>query len=249
MAMNIPPYIPVESWSKIDIVKGWDSDYPYENLGEVSHETVERLSIYPDEILDEVSHETVERLSILSNRGILAYSIGCAYWVVYRYSARADINLLLKYIEACIPCLFAFSDRVPNELLQDEWVGSVRGPLQFSVFLIADTWHSGEFDVPAKQGAYSEKLVLYDIPKKCHERALFLEWREVILSRLEKKFRRVLDKPDGIGVPLEILDSRIELDQSEYRQKMLDTVSIIDKDNEFLCDLTDFNVQRILGNN
>jgi hypothetical protein len=244
--MKVPSYIPVDSLSKIDIVKSWDSDSPYENLGEISHKTMEKLSYLSDrginEDLGELSYETLDRLSVLSNRGILAYSIGCAYWVIYRYSAKVDINVLLKYIEGCLPCLFAFSDRVPNELPQDEWKGPVRGPSQFSVFLIADTWHSGEFDIPTLQGVYSEKLVLYDIPKACNEMFLFLEWREVVLSRLEKDFQRLSDEPEGAGVPLEILDTGIELEQSEYRQAMLNAVSEIDKNNEFLSGLSDFDL-------
>lgn len=225
MVMNSPPYIPIENLSKIDIYEDWDSDNPYGNLGEVVD-------------------ETIERLSILSNRAILAYSIGCAYWVVYRYSSKEDINILLKYIEACFPCLFALSDRIPNELIQDEWTGPVRGPLQFSVFLIADTWYSGEFDVPAEQGAYSEKLVFYAIPREYNERALFLAWRKVILTRLERNYKRDVDNPDGMGVPLDILDPTVELEPNQYKQQMLSAILKIDKNNEFLCDLSDFDIHK-----
>lgn len=225
MVIKDPPYIPIEDLSKIDIYEDWDSDNPYSNLGEVVD-------------------ETIERLSVLSNRAILAYSIGCAYWVVYRYSGKEDINILLEYIDACLPCLFALSDRVPNELIQDEWTGPVRGPLQFSVFLIADTWHSGEFDAPAEQGADSEKLVFYAIPKERNERVLFLIWREVILSRLEKNYQRNVDNPDGMGVPIDILNPNVELEPNEYKQQILSAVLKIDKGNKFLGDLSDFDIHK-----
>jgi hypothetical protein len=233
MALKPPAYIPVKELSKIDVIGTWDSGDPYENLADVSE-------------------ETVDRLSSLSNRGVMAYSIGCAYWVIYRFSDKADIGLLLKYIEASLPCLFAFSDRVPNELNQDEWIGPVRGPLQFSVFLVADTWYSGEFDVPAEQGARSEQLVFYTIPEECRERNSFLMWREIVLSRLEKYFSRDPDNPDGLGVAIDVMDPGVEidlgmnLDDREYRLRMANTLSQIDRDNYFLSDLIDFNMDALL---
>ena len=221
MWLSPPSYIDFRSLSSITISRSWNSGDPYANL-------------------NVVSDETVNRLLKVSNRGILGYSIGCALWTVHRYAGVVDITPLLEYVEACLPCLFGLSERVPNELPQDEWAGDARGPSQFAVFLIGDTWNTAEFSVPSEQGALCESLVLYDLPKESQDREKFLKWREVVLGRLRENCKRVEAYPDGSGVPLEILDPASEITHEDLIEKISAATRKINRSNRFLRDISDF---------
>lgn len=195
MNSAIPHYIPVEEISSLPLSYEWDFWDPYEILGKINE-------------------STMNDLDKISDRGQIAFSIGCAEWVVARLSKHLSDTKAFLYIDAC----WAFqldtgiaSPLAPNE---DEWQGSVLAPIDLAIVSILNTYYTTEDGQGAIEAAFSELIpiqVLFD-------KTPFFVWREKILNRLKTHFPRQENDHWGLPVPKEALNPDLPLDTELIKQ-------------------------------
>ena len=215
MALEVPPYIPVDDIAVEDIQYEWSEWDPYEPIGMPS-EDVEN------------------RLENVSNFGITAFALGCAEWVVYRLSRLSADATPLQFIEACWVTLMGFDEALPPESDEDDWQGPVRAAIDLSLMTVLNTVYLAEEAAPTNHGALAAKIATHVLV----DPAPFLAWQDRVLERLEKYCARDENRPDGLPVPREILDPGVDLETADRNALIGAFVEGVDfQANPFLADM------------
>lgn len=215
MSLIPPEYIPIGLISQEVILHEWSDWDPYEK-------------IQPQD------EGTMHALSKVSNRGITAFSIGCAEWVVYRFIKLSFDQTPYDFLESCWVLVMGNEDVQLEGLEESEWKGPVRGAIDLALLTIVNTWNKSEFDSTEADGAFAAQMALLVLSDK----SLFLEWQEKVLQRLIKYFPRDRENPDGPPVPREILDPSVDLDAFQSESLIKDFLGRVDyQSNPFLEDV------------
>lgn len=215
MSLCIPKYIPVDMIAQADVHHEWSDLDPEELVGE------------PDE-------DTLALLSKVSNRGVTAFAIGCAEWVVYRLSNYFSDRTAYDFLESCWVLVMGNEDVQLEELEESEWKGPIRGAIDLVLLAITDAWNVSEDGSAEPEGAFAAKIALHILENPSQ----FMEWQEKVLQRLVKYCPWEERNPDGPPVPREILDPSIDLDFVQSDQLIEDFLSKVDfKSNPFLEDV------------
>jgi hypothetical protein len=170
-----------------------------------------------------------ERLLGVGMRANVAFTIGTAEWIVYRFGLLADDPLPLRYLEAAwaqmidwrYGAYYGWQDLTKDE----EWKGPVKGPVGVAMsrvmYAIQQTEESG--GDPSVRATWISSLARYVIPVPEEYQA----WRESVLKRLETIYARDRGDPKGEVVPKEAIDP-------EYEFRVEQTESLV---NDFLTTL------------
>jgi hypothetical protein len=204
--MFCPKHIPLDVIAAQNLSYEWDSWDPYAPLGE--HD-----------------EDTMDRLSRLSNRAILAYSIGCAEWVVCRLRNHFNNQLPFDFIESCWAFEMERTYLAPRPLNENEWLGQILGAVELSLVTILNTYYTTEDDAAEVEAALGELLALHVLEDK----RPFVQWRDKVLDRLFKYYPRVKEDTWGASVPREALNPGIlfTMDESnKYVDSFLNSLDL-----------------------
>lgn len=165
-----------------------------------------------------------ERLLSIGMRANVAFTIGCAEWIVYRFGLLDHDPLPPHYLQAAwaqmidwrYGAYYGWQDLTKDE----EWKGPIRGPVGVAMsrvmYAIQQTEESG--GDPSVRAAWISSLAQYviSVPEKYHA------WSESVLKRLETIYPRDPADPKGDVVPKEAIDPeyefRVEQTESLVRQ-------------------------------
>src|ERR1019366_2092168 len=169
-----------------------------------------------EEPFDEVLYERLIRIGMRAN---VAFTIGTAEWIVYRYGLLIDDPLPANYLEAgwaqMIDWRYGAYYGWQDLTKEDEWRGPVRGPLGVTMsrvmYAIQQAEESG--GDPSLRATWISSMAQYVIPFPDEYRS----WREPILGRLERIYARDPSDPKGEVVPREAMDPEYEfrIEQTE----------------------------------
>ena len=205
MSLEIPKYVPIDAISQHDVQHEWDDYDPVESPG------------WPDEA-------TKRRLKKITTYGLVAFAIGCAEWVVYRFSRLSSDKSAYDYLEAFWMFEMGIADAFPEETVDEEWRGPIRGPMDLAFRTIMNTFLLSEKTPAVSHGAFAAQIALHVLEDK----RPFLEWQGKVLSRLEKYCVRTDEDPDGQPVPRELLDPDFDLESILHEELIRDFISRTD---------------------
>jgi hypothetical protein len=188
MSIKMPTYIPVYNIALQKIQHEWDEWDPYEPLG------------FPDE-------QVKKKLEQVSNRGITAFAIGCAEWVIYRFHNISSDKTPYDFLEASWVFVMGNDDALPPESDEEEWQGPIRGAIDLSLMTILNTVYFSEEGPPVQNAGLAAQIALHVLV----EHLAFLNWQNIALERLMKYCPRDENNPVGFQVPREIFNSSVDL--------------------------------------
>jgi hypothetical protein len=190
MARTPPPYIPFNIIAGTPVTHRWDDDDPYE-------------------VLPELDQNLQEEMLSVTDIAKAAFVIGCAEWVVYRFSKASIDRFPLDYIEASWARLIDPSlGKVWEPDDWDDWLGPIRGPIATTLLTITNVYASIEEGVGADtEAAFASSIARHVLP----DTQQFLLWQEVAVARLQRAYAIDESDPTGPPVPREALDPSFEL--------------------------------------
>ncbi len=208
----VPEYIPVSQISSQFPEYEWDEWDPYAPLGE--HD-----------------EQTMDVLAKVTDRGIIAYSIGCAEWVVYRLSPYFDDERPYRFLEACWAFEMEKGYEAPKPFNEHEWQGKIRGAVELSLVTILNSYYLTEEEGAEVEAALAELIVLHVMA----DTTPFLNWRSKILPRLASIYPRNSSDVWGEPIPRQFLDPSKDMGRDERLRmvrEFLDGLS--SKENDLL---------------
>jgi len=185
MTLPLPAYLERAKVQDRNLRFAWD-DHRYE------------LAYTP---LDKAARARMERLS---QRAILAFAVSCAEWIFYRFRPVSFPPFLDDYIEAAWAAVI--DARYANYYLEprgEEWQGPDRKPLAVALMLLVDTIVRVENDDHPDIGALSLANLAAHVMT---DPTPFHDWRERIVTRLERLYPLNPRDTRGEPVPREALD-------------------------------------------
>lgn len=195
MAFTVPRYVQVPNIQNPTIRYTWD-DW---NVEEVDMPLDERLQ---------------ERFGAISQRAVVAFTIGTAEWIVYRFGALSDDPFPGQRLEAAWAQVVHFRYSYEQDVNLDEWNGPVRGPIGIAIRRVVYAIQQAESGLdPAWRAGRASNLAEHVIADPTSYRG----WRERILDRLEDLYPLDYDETLGEVVPMEALDPEFDfnVDQTE----------------------------------
>lgn len=184
----------------------------------------------PYEVVGEPNDKLIDKLSKLSFRANLTFSLGCTEWVVFRFSNVSEDPVPYQYLEAFWAFNMSDQFKAPKESEDEDWKGSVRGPINMALMTALNVIYGFEDGTPEPEAAYSDKIACHVL----NSDPLYLKWRDRLLTRLES-YKRDNKNAFGDPIPREILNTSviIEPDQSnKLVKKFLSNIQI--QTNPFL---------------
>lgn len=187
MTLLIPHYIQMENIEEITINYKWD-DWNVEQAEEP------------------IDNELYNRLERISQRAVIAFAIGTAEWIVYRFRKLCDDPLLLHYLEAAWTQIIQWRYAAftwEDEADKKEWIGPVKGPLGIIMIRIITVIQE------AKDNAEPHLIAVWitNMAKYLMSNPVpYLKWREIVIKRLEQFYPKNPDETLGDAVPREVLD-------------------------------------------
>ncbi len=184
MALPVPSYVQIRGIQDPAIRFRWD-DWD-----------IEAFDLPLDDALQ-------ARLSRISQRAIVAFTIGTAEWIMYRFANLCDDPSPRQYLEAAWAQVVDFTYSVHSDIQSDKWTGPIRGPIGTAIrrvkFAIQQAEVCGD---PAWRAGRASNLAEHVLPNAEPFRA----WRERVLERLTKLYQ--LNPAERLGevVPWQALD-------------------------------------------
>lgn len=193
MTYQLPRHIPISDLAMQPVVHLWNDYDPYI-------------------LFREPSEYTENMLLRISNCAKIAFAIGCAEWVVSRFSAISDDLLPQQFIEACWAAEMSSSFATPDETEDEEWQGPVRGPIDLALMTILNTFYAVEDGNAEEDAAFAELVALHVLPYPDE----FLVWREQVLIRFAALYP-AKEKSRSGAVPREALNTKIDFKYSQNK--------------------------------
>jgi hypothetical protein len=200
MAYRFPAYLPN---SKIDdnlIRYKWD-DWDVEQAEEP------------------VSDKLYGKLTDISFRANVAFAIGVAEWVVYRYRLVFDDPLPCQYLTAawaqvidwnygCYP----WEDYIDQFSSSHEWSGPVKGPINRAMSLVRfSITQAQEYGNPSLPAAWISNLARYVM----NEPSPYRRWRRDILRKFTGLYPFDEEEPLGEVIPREEMAPDAEITEAD----------------------------------
>jgi hypothetical protein len=154
----------------------------------------------PYSVLADRDRTTEGSLEKLTDRAQVAYALGCAEWVVFTLLPLIEDDRPLQLLEAF--WAFQMSDyyALPDELIEEEWQGPIRGPIDLSLVTVRNTVILAEEGNSQIHAAFSELIPLYVL---C-DPAPFFTWRTHALEILQR-FASNATTQRGDPIPRELI--------------------------------------------
>jgi hypothetical protein len=175
----------------------------------------------PYSVLSDLDAATKEILEKMTDRGRIAYSLGCSEWVVFTLLPLIEDNRPLHLLEAF--WAFQMSDRyaLPDEFREEEWLGQVRGPIDLSLVTVRNTVIGTEEGDSHLDASFAELIPLHILP----DPEPFYAWREHALKALTQ-FTSATTTQRGDPVPRELIMDSVDaqhLSSGELVNRFLDS--------------------------
>ncbi len=183
-----PPYIPVTAIEKMPVRHRWDDWDPYAILGE------------PDA-------NTLAQLMRVTDRAQVAYAIGCAEWVAYRFRLLCDDAHPYAFLDACWAAEMSADYATPSPFVEAQWKGPIRAPIDLALVTAVNALNVAEDGAAHSEAGLAERISLHVLP----DPSTFLAWRSQALPRLERAFPRQDHRSPGPPVPPMALDPAFAL--------------------------------------
>jgi hypothetical protein len=149
---------------------------------------------------------TMEVLGGVSLRGVLAFTISSAEWVLARYVGMVDLSLPQDYVEAS---WIAQIDRGyiamewEDHPEAESWTGPVRGPIGIAMTRVMYAAQQVESrENPELRAGWITNLVTHILP----DPRPYVEWREWVLARFRAIYLRNEEDPLGTVIAPENCD-------------------------------------------
>ena len=206
-----PPYIPIEEITARPIKYVWDSEMPFG-------------------LISEGEADVTAKLVRVSSRGIIAYSIGCTEWVVYRMSKVLDNLTPYYYLEAFWAYVMGHQDLFdyPPELDHIQWASQEEGPIDCAISSIMNVIYLSEHYSPPAGDAARIAMVARHV---LSDDSLFSDWEKKVLDRLVSYCPRMEGLGEGDPIPRQLLDS-----SSRYDDTIRDRLIGVDLENRDFSD-------------
>jgi hypothetical protein len=206
MSLAWPEYIPSDI-GVTPVSHQWDDWNPYSVLGDVDPFTEKAL------------------LSV-TNRAALAFAIGCAEWVLCRFSQVSEDPRPSLFVEACWAYEMSSDYACPPESNESEWKGEIRGPIDLALMTILNTAYAIDDNATHVDAAFAERLPLHVLPVPYQK--LFTEWRDAVIARFQHLYPRTERYEMGAPVPREALNPDFQLDVASGEKLVKGFLEVID---------------------
>jgi hypothetical protein len=183
-----PPYIPVA-----EIVSDSD-DYEW------NHESPFGLVAPADEIV-------ANRLVEVSNRALVAYSVACAEWVVYRLLNYLPDETPFHYLENFWAFVMGRDEhfRFPPELAHEDWLTAQLGPVDCAISSVMNVIYLSQYyGPPGKDAARIAELAKHVLGPIGSPH--FSAWHQSTIHTLTIGCPRSPAEPDGPPLPRALVD-------------------------------------------
>jgi hypothetical protein len=155
-----------------------------------------------------------ERLSAISQRAVVAFTVGTAEWIVHRFGALSHDRFPHQRVEAAWAQVVHFRYSFEQDVNLQDWNGPVRGPIGIAIRRVVYAIQQAEegFD-PSWRACRAAKLAEHVMPTSTP----YHQWRERIMERLEQLYPLKPEDKLGEVVPREALDPDYDfrLEQTE----------------------------------
>lgn len=139
----------------------------------------------------------------LSGRAVIAFTIGTAEWIFYRFGSLEESVLPWQCAEAGWAQIVDFRYSTHSDIDLEKWRGPVRGPIGIAMrrvrFVVNQTEVGGE---PTWRAGRVAKLAEHVLP----DSRPYREWRDVVMERLRRIYPASTEDPLGEVVPREAVD-------------------------------------------
>lgn len=146
------------------------------------------------------------RLSQLSLRAVVAFTVGTAEWIVYRYKTLRDISLPLLYLEASWARTldFRYGSVSWEDFTNDrEWSGPVNGPIGIAMSRVMYAISEAEdYGSPELRACWISNLARYVL----EDDGSYSAWADQVLTRLNSIYERSSNDVLGEVIPREAID-------------------------------------------
>ena len=186
-----------------------------------------------------IDKEFEKRMMGIGKRAVVAFTIGCLEWIVFRFDGLFTEDAPHQYLGASWAGIVDGRYVWPIELDYDYWSTPVLGPLALGTAMSIEATvklYEDEIETrmePATEAAEIEKLVRHVL--NCTD--TFESWKEAIVQRLEHFYPRDPENVSGCFVPPDVLDVDLEFSEKDV-EKRIDTYlrSLDAKSNPYLVD-------------
>lgn len=240
MSLSVPEYLAESSVQDESIRFVWD-DWKIEQV---------------EEPLDGAM---VQRLANMSQRAILAFAIGSAEWLVFRFLRLIEDRAPWEFLEAAWAMMihvrysgygkgtgwaeYATPDSDDGESVPPRWTGPVKGPVGRALTVLESAiqelaWHGVEqpeqYSLYVARGAARvHKLALHVMRDRADP---YLVWVERVLQRLETTYPVVRGDELGDVVPRDAINPDLDFDVDQVELLVNAYLSDVDMANPFLSD-------------
>ncbi|NJO18429.1 MAG: hypothetical protein HC877_22650 [Thioploca sp.] len=114
--------------------------------------------------------------------------------------------------------------KAPPELEDENWKGNIRGAINLALMTVLNTLYGIEDESPEAEAAFADKVALHVLDSD----AEYIKWREKILKKLEKTYRRDEQDPLGMKIPREIINPNLDIPIEEHKVLIESFLSKID---------------------
>jgi hypothetical protein len=172
-----------------------------------------------------------ERSERISQRAAVLFALGCSAWVIERFRPFFAGQLPYFGLEAAYAQIVDFRYSWDWEL-DRTWTGPVRGPVRRATSLLVGAIESlRDGNHPAQYCQLLFALALWILPSP----DAFLQWSDLILSRLQSDAAIDPIEPIGLMLPFEILDPEQTTELGDSIQKVNQFLANLDvRSNPFL---------------
>jgi hypothetical protein len=152
-----------------------------------------------------------DRMTGISYRGMLAFSLGSAEWVIWRLRPQLPDKIPFQVIEAAwaatIDWTYLKSLDVPD--WAEDLPATIGGPLELTFWLLQRAFVQARRSEPFWQSSASlSELALHVVDKP----ETFKEWRRFVIDRLTRLHPKSKENRLGTPVPREALDPGFDYD-------------------------------------
>lgn len=167
--------------------------------------------------------DRIETLGGLSDRALVAYSVACAEWVVYRFSRLSSDQAPYLFLEALWVSGIDSRYRPPAESDESQWKGPIRGSIDLALMTTLNAISSTDGGKPEVDAALAEQIALH----VCADKEPMRAWSARVLDRLARHFSRTGDVGRTLGLPPQVFGEDFNLaDIDAYMESYLAAVDL-----------------------